>query len=125
VIAFHLYFLVFVVHEIDVITICLQLIILLAIYQASDYLQVVASNVLRGYKDTKSIFFITLLSYWVVGLPVGYILGLTDLVMEPIGAAGFWIGIISGLAVAAFLLIARMVYLQKQPTEIILKRASR
>ena len=111
--------------EIDVITICLQLIILLAIYQASDYLQVVASNVLRGYKDTKSIFFITLLSYWVVGLPVGYILGLTDLVMEPIGAAGFWIGIILGLAVAAFLLIARMVYLQKQPTEIILKRASR
>ena len=111
--------------ETAVIAICLQLIILLAIYQASDYLQVVASNVLRGYKDTKSIFFITLLSYWVVGLPVGYILGLTDLVMQPIGAAGFWIGIISGLAVAAFLLIARMVYLQKQPTEIILKRASR
>ncbi|MBI0006534.1 MATE family efflux transporter [Gilliamella sp. W8126] len=111
--------------EAAVIAICLQLIILLAIYQASDYLQVVASNVLRGYKDTKSIFFITLLSYWVVGLPVGYILGLTDLVMQPIGAAGFWIGIILGLAVAAFLLIARMVYLQKQPTEIILKRASR
>ena len=111
--------------EAAVIAICLQLIILLAIYQASDYLQVVASNVLRGYKDTKSIFFITLLSYWVVGLPVGYILGLTDLVMQPIGAAGFWIGIILGLAVAAFLLIVRMVYLQKQPTEIILKRASR
>lgn len=111
--------------EAAVIAICLQLIILLAIYQASDYLQVVTSNVLRGYKDTKSIFFITLLSYWVVGLPVGYILGLTDLVMQPIGAAGFWIGIILGLAVAAFLLIARMVYLQKQPTEIILKRASR
>lgn len=111
--------------EAAVIAICLQLIILLAIYQASDYLQVVASNVLRGYKDTKSIFFITLLSYWVVGLPVGYILGLTDLVMQPIGAAGFWIGIILGLAVAAFLLIARMVYLQKQPKEIILKRASR
>ncbi len=111
--------------EAAVIAICLQLIILLAIYQASDYLQVVASNVLRGYKDTKSIFFITLLSYWVVGLPVGYVLGLTDLVMQPIGAAGFWIGIILGLAVAAFLLIVRMVYLQKQPTEIILKRASR
>ena len=111
--------------EIDVITICLQLIILLAIYQASDYLQVVASNVLRGYKDTKSIFFITLISYWGVGLPVGYILGLTDLVMQPIGAAGFWIGIILGLAVAAFLLIARMVYIQKLPQDVILKRASR
>ena len=111
--------------EIDVITICLQLIILLAIYQASDYLQVVASNVLRGYKDTKSIFFITLLSYWGVGLPVGYILGLTDLVMQPIGAAGFWIGIILGLAVAAFLLIARMLYIQKLPQDVILIRASR
>lgn len=112
-------------HEIDVITICLQLIILLAIYQVSDYLQVVASNVLRGYKDTKSIFFITLISYWVVGLPVGYILGLTDLIIQPIGAAGFWIGIILGLAVAAFLLIGRMLYIQKQPQDIILKRASR
>jgi multidrug resistance protein, MATE family len=112
-------------HEIDVITICLQLIILLAIYQVSDYLQVVASNVLRGYKDTKSIFFITFISYWVIGLPVGYILGLTDLIMQPIGAAGFWIGIIWGLAVAAFLLIARMIYIQKQPHDVILEKASR
>ncbi|NUF26932.1 MATE family efflux transporter [Gilliamella sp. ESL0254] len=111
--------------ETAVMAICMQLIILLAIYQASDYLQVVASNVLRGYKDTQSIFFITLLSYWVVGLPVGYVLGLTNLIIEPIGAAGFWIGIISGLAVAALLLIARMIYIQKQPVDVILERASR
>lgn len=111
--------------ESTVISICMQLIILLAIYQVSDYLQVVASNVLRGYKDTQSIFFITLISYWVVGLPVGYILGLTNIIIEPIGAAGFWIGFISGLSVAAILLLARMVYIQRQPIDIILERAAR
>jgi Na+-driven multidrug efflux pump len=34
--------------------------------------------VLRGYKDTRSIFFITFIAYWVLGLPCGYILALTD-----------------------------------------------
>ncbi|OCG00908.1 MATE family efflux transporter [Gilliamella apicola] len=111
--------------ESPVITICIQLIILLAIYQVSDYLQVVASNVLRGYKDTQSILFITLLSYWIVGLPVGYILGLTDIIIKPIGVAGFWVGFITGLSIAALLLISRMIYIQKQPTNTILKRASK
>ncbi len=111
--------------EDTVIVICMQLIILLAIYQTFDYLQVVASNVLRGYKDTKSILFITLLSYWIIGLPVGYILGLTDIIIAPIGAAGFWIGFIAGLSVAALLLISRMIYIQKQPYAVILQRASR
>ena len=45
--------------------------------------------------------------------------------MQPIGAAGFWIGIILGLALAAFLLIARMIYIQKQPKEVILNKSSR
>ncbi len=47
---------------------------------------------LRGYKDTRSIFYITFTAYWVLGLPSGYILALTDLVVEPMGPAGFWIG---------------------------------
>nr|WP_304363226.1 MATE family efflux transporter [Gilliamella apicola] len=111
--------------ESPVITICIQLIILLAIYQVSDYLQVVASNVLRGYKDTQSILFITLLSYWIIGLPVGYMLGLTDIITEPMGVAGFWVGFITGLSIAALLLISRMVYIQKQPISTILKRASK
>ncbi|WP_294965072.1 MATE family efflux transporter [uncultured Gilliamella sp.] len=110
--------------EDSVTVIGLQLIILLAIYQVSDYIQVVASNVLRGYKDTKSILYITLISYWVFGLPVGYILGLTNIVIEPLGVAGFWIGFISGLSIAALLLISRMIYIQRQPIKTILKRAA-
>ncbi|WP_392559654.1 MATE family efflux transporter [Orbus mooreae] len=108
-----------------IITLCMQLIILLAIYQLSDYLQVTASNVLRGYKDTQSILVITLISYWIIGLPLGYILGLTDLITKPMGAAGFWTGIIAGLSCAAVLLIARMFYIQKQPIDKILKQADK
>lgn len=108
-----------------IIALCMQLIILLAIYQLSDYLQVTASNVLRGYKDTQSILVITLISYWVIGLPLGYILGLTDIITKPMGAAGFWMGIIAGLSCAAILLIARMFYIQKQPIEKILKQADK
>ncbi|MDI5536147.1 hypothetical protein MJM28_27510, partial [Salmonella enterica subsp. enterica serovar Montevideo] len=40
------------------------------------------SGILRGYKDTRSIFFITFTAYWVLGLPSGYILALTDLVVD-------------------------------------------
>ncbi|MDI5166083.1 MATE family efflux transporter, partial [Salmonella enterica subsp. enterica serovar Montevideo] len=41
--------------------------------------------ILRGYKDTRSIFFITFTAYWVLGLPSGYILALTDLVVDRMG----------------------------------------
>lgn len=48
------------------------------------------------------------ISYWPFGLTVGYILGLTDWVVPAMGAAGFWIGFISGLSVAAVLLSLRL-----------------
>lgn len=111
--------------DITIIAICMQLIILLAIYQVADYLQVTAGNILRGYKDTKSILYITLISYWIIGLPLGYILGLTDIIIPAMGTAGFWIGITVGLFFAATLLIGRMIYIQKQSVEKILTQASR
>ncbi len=44
-----------------------------AIYQLSDSVQVIGAEILRGYKDTRSIFFITFTAYWLPGLPSGYI----------------------------------------------------
>ena len=55
-----------------------QLMLLAALYQISDSIQVIGSGVLRGYKDTRAIFFITFIAYWVLGLPSGYLLALTD-----------------------------------------------
>ncbi len=98
--------------------------LLAAVYQISDSIQVIGSGILRGYKDTRSIFYITFTAYWVLGLPSGYILALTDLVVEPMGPAGFWIGFIIGLTSAAIMMMLRMRFLQRLPSVIILQRAS-
>jgi MATE family multidrug resistance protein len=109
----------------EVVTLASHLMLLAAIYQLSDSIQVVGSGILRGYKDTRSIFFITFTAYWVLGLPCGYILALTDIVVPRMGPAGFWMGFIIGLTSAAILMMLRMRFLQRQPSAIILARASR
>lgn len=109
----------------EVITLAAQLMLLAAVYQLSDSIQVIGSGILRGYKDTRSIFFITFIAYWVLGLPSGYILALTDLVVDRMGPAGFWIGFIIGLTAAAVLMMLRMRFLQRQPSNLILQRAAR
>ncbi len=60
-----------------------QLLLLAAIYQCSDAVQVVAAGALRGYKDMRAIFFCTFIAYWLLGLPIGYILGMTDWIVKP------------------------------------------
>ena len=108
-----------------VITLAAQLMMLAAIYQISDSIQVIGSGILRGYKDTRSIFFITFIAYWLLGLPSGYILALTDWVVPRMGPAGFWCGFIVGLTSAAVMMLWRVRRLQQLPAELILTRASR
>ncbi|MFZ3388182.1 MdtK family multidrug efflux MATE transporter [Buttiauxella gaviniae] len=109
----------------EVVALAAHLMLLAAVYQLSDSVQVIGSGVLRGYKDTRSIFFITFIAYWVLGLPSGYILALTDWVVEPMGPAGFWTGFIIGLTSAAIMMMFRMRWLQRQPSMTILQRAAR
>jgi MATE family multidrug resistance protein len=109
----------------EVVALAAHLMLLAAVYQLSDSVQVIGSGVLRGYKDTRSIFFITFIAYWVLGLPSGYILALTDWVVEPMGPAGFWTGFIIGLTSAAIMMMLRMRWLQHQPSITILQRAAR
>ncbi len=108
-----------------VVALAAQLMLLAAVYMISDSIQVIGSGILRGYKDTRAIFFSTFIAYWVLGLPSGYILALTDVVVPRMGPAGFWIGFIIGLTAAAIMMMLRMKILQKQPAARILQRASR
>lgn len=75
-----------------------------ALYQLSDAFQVTANGVLRGFEDTTVPMLYTLLAYWGIGLPVGIVLGRTDLLVPAMGPAGFWIGLLAGLTSAAVLL---------------------
>ena len=109
----------------EVVTLAAQLMLLAAIYQFSDSIQVIGSGILRGYKDTRSIFFITFIAYWLLGLPAGYLLALTDWLVPRMGPAGFWCGFIIGLTSAAVMMIWRIRRLQQSPAEVILTRAAR
>uniref|UniRef100_UPI00403E0DA2 MATE family efflux transporter n=1 Tax=Pasteurella multocida TaxID=747 RepID=UPI00403E0DA2 len=103
----------------DVIAMAGTLLLIAALYQFSDTVQVVAGGALRGYKDTKAILYITLFCYWVVGMPMGYTLARTDLLMPALGAEGFWIGFVVSLTIAATLLMIRMRKIQAQPDAIL------
>jgi MATE family multidrug resistance protein len=79
------------------------LLFMAAIFQVSDGLQVSGLGALRGLKDTKVPMYITVIAYWIVGMPLGYMLGIT----LNGGARAMWIGIICGLTAAAILLNTR------------------
>lgn len=83
-----------------------SLLLLAAIFQVSDGLQVGASGALRGFKDTAVPMVICVFSYWLVGFPMAYVLG----VSRGLGPTYVWIGLIAGLTVSAALLLLR--YLQ-------------
>jgi len=85
--------------EADVARIAVSLLFFAAIFQISDGLQVSGQAALRGLKDTKIPMFVNVVAYWVVGLPLGYLLGIN----YDLGPAGLWIGLILGLSVAAVL----------------------
>ncbi|RZU46788.1 MATE family multidrug resistance protein [Fluviicoccus keumensis] len=76
-----------------------------AAYQVFDALQVGAAGCLRGIQDTRSPMVLTLIAYWVIAMPVGYSLGMTRLWTDaPLGAHGFWTGLVVGLGTACLLL---------------------
>lgn len=84
------------------------LLVFTAMYQFSDALQTSANGALRGYKDTKVPMILAIASYWGLALPLGVVLGLTDHIVPAMGEKGFWVGILTGLTVAAILMLLRL-----------------
>ena len=74
-----------------------------ALFQLVDGAQAVALGLLRGVQDTKVPMILAGISYWLVGIPVSYLLGFT----MGLNGIGVWLGLVVGLGVAALLLNAR------------------
>lgn len=94
----------------EVVMLAGQFFIIAIFYQLSDAAQAGLQGVLRGYKDVQIPFITAFISYWIIGIPSGYLLSVyTDL-----GAFGFWIGITLGLTCAAIGFLVRLGIVQKR-----------
>jgi MATE family multidrug resistance protein len=88
----------------SVIALASYLLLFAALYQISDAIQVTANGCLRGFEDTTVPMLLTLFAYWGVGLPLGYTLAMSNVLVPAMGPSGFWLGILAGLSSAAVLL---------------------
>lgn len=93
--------------SIEVVNIAAKLLLIAAIFQISDSIQVVVLGALRGLQDVNIPTLITFVSYWIIGFPVSYFLGKENI----LGSVGIWIGLLAGLSSASILLYLRFNYL--------------
>jgi len=94
----------------EVIEIAGKLLLIAAIFQISDGIQVTALGALRGLQDVNLPMIITFISYWVVGFPLCVYLAL----YTNLGAEGIWYGLLAGLTVAAIFSYLRFNYMSKK-----------
>ncbi|MDC0636734.1 MATE family efflux transporter [Flavobacteriaceae bacterium] len=93
--------------SIEVVNIAAKLLLIAAIFQISDSVQVVVLGALRGLQDVNIPTLITFISYWIIGFPISYFLGKENI----LGSVGIWIGLLAGLSSASILLYLRFNYL--------------
>ena len=94
----------------EIIIITAKLLLVAAVFQISDGIQVVVLGALRGLQDVKIPMYITFVAYWVVGFPVSFYLGK----YTSLEAVGIWIGLLAGLSTAALFLYIRFTRLTKK-----------
>ncbi len=98
------------VHDLEVISIASQLLIIAAMFQIFDGVQATSLGVLRGINDIKIPTVITFISYWLIGLPAAYFIGFTF----NFGIEGIWYGLLIGLIASAILLTDRFLRITKR-----------
>ncbi|MFB7941804.1 MATE family efflux transporter [Streptomyces sp. NPDC056049] len=86
----------------DIVALTVTGLLIAALMQVFDATQNIGNGILRGIGDTAGPFRISLVGYWLIGLPAGYLLGIT----AGWGVEGVWTGQTIGLAATAAILLA-------------------
>ncbi len=94
----------------EVVFLAAQLLIIAAIFQFTDALQVVALGALRGMQDVKIPTVICFIAYWIIGFPISYYLSMHT----SLESMGIWIGLLAGLSASGVMLFIRFNYLSKK-----------
>lgn len=97
----------------EVIFLASQLLIIAGLFQLFDGTQVVGLGILRGIGDVNIPTILTFIAYWIVGIPSGYVMGIT---LEW-GAKGIWYGLTLGLLTSSILLYTRYRYIINKKIE--------
>jgi len=87
----------------EVAAIAAGLVVIAGFFQLSDGIQVVGLGALRGISDVNMPTLITLFAYWILALPLSYVLAFHF----DMNVTGVWIGLLTGLSVSAILLTTR------------------
>jgi MATE family multidrug resistance protein len=82
----------------------ISLLALAALFQLVDGGQALAIHLLRGLHDTTIPMYLAVISYWIIGLPCGYVLSFH----YNFGAQGIWLGLVLGLSFASLFLFMRL-----------------
>ena len=90
----------------NVIKIASQLLIVAAIFQVFDGLQVIMLSILRGMSDVQIPMIFAFIAYLSIGIPTSYILAISF----KLGPQGIWYGFLVGLGTAGILFYLRFVY---------------
>ncbi|MEK2645852.1 MATE family efflux transporter [Bdellovibrio sp. BCCA] len=100
----------FYVSDQDVIAWAAKFFVVVAIFEIFDGIQAVAIGALRGMSDTQWPSIIAFFAYWIMGLPLGYVLAFH----LGVGPVGIWIGLLIGLIFASILLTWRFHILSRR-----------
>lgn len=97
-------------HEPEIVALSANLLIIAAMFQMFDGLQVTLIGILRGLEDVKIPTYIALISYWLIALPLAYVLAFTF----NLETVGVWIALLVSLVIVSLGLLWRFNYLLKK-----------